>query len=244
MASRRASATAPTSVSVETGTGDIGFAGFPKAGLAFLRGLEKNNDRAWFNARKDIFKTDVSEPFDLLIADVAARLHALRIPLAPKARNPAFRIYRDVRFTPDKRPYNTWISTAFYHRGVATGAGVLYVQLAPKESFAAAGFYQPDKPALDALRKAVVDDSSRFLKIVRAPGVELMTDDSLVRVPPAFARATGTAVEAHVKLKSFVMRRSLATQSLSEPGLVEEIAAFAKASLPLLNWGWKIVSSV
>lgn len=235
MATRRASVSATEDAELER----TAFVGFPKTGLAFLRGLAKNNDRAWFNARKEIFKTEVSEPFDRLICDLAARLHELRIPLAPKVRNPAFRIYRDVRFTPDKRPYNTWVSTAFYPDGDVATPGVLYLQLSPNESFAAAGFYHPEKPALDALRTAVVEESARFLKIVRAPGVELMTDDTLIRVPTAFAHAAGSAVESHVKLKSFVLRRTIDPASLAGPELVDEIAAFAKAALPLLTWGWK-----
>lgn len=69
---------------------------FPKPASRFCAGSKNKRARVVPGAQRD--KTEVSEPLDLLIADVAARLHTLRIPLAPRARNPAFRIYRDVRF--------------------------------------------------------------------------------------------------------------------------------------------------
>jgi len=48
------------------------FEGFPTAGLAFLRDLARNNDRAWFVERKNIYHDRVEEPMHALISDVAA----------------------------------------------------------------------------------------------------------------------------------------------------------------------------
>ena len=38
------------------------FAGFPRAGLDFLRDLKKNNDREWFTPRKAIYEEKLRAP--------------------------------------------------------------------------------------------------------------------------------------------------------------------------------------
>jgi uncharacterized protein (TIGR02453 family) len=74
-------------------------------------------------------------------------------------------IYRDVRFSHDKSPYKTNLGTYFPHRSLRGAPGGLYVHVAPKESFVAAGFYQLDKEPLqrarsDGLRSKAISKSA------------------------------------------------------------------------------------
>ncbi len=39
-------------------------------GLRFLRGLERNNDRDWFNERKGIYETQLKEPMLAIIRKI------------------------------------------------------------------------------------------------------------------------------------------------------------------------------
>jgi len=73
------------------------FEGFPAAGLPFLRDLARNNERAWFLERKDVYHERVEEPMRALIAEVAAGCTAAKLGFAPNPSQPMFRIYRDVR---------------------------------------------------------------------------------------------------------------------------------------------------
>jgi uncharacterized protein (TIGR02453 family) len=225
---------------------DAAFVGFPKSGLTFLRDLHRNNERPWFNARKETYLSDVSEPLRALAYDLASRLRAAKIPLAPNPRKTAFRIYRDVRFSNDKRPYKTWASFVFHPGGDPAEAGVLYVHVDPKEPFVAAGFYHPEKEALAALRGAIVSEPRAFLRLARtleANDATLMSDETLVRMPPAFRDATGTEIEPFVKLTSIVARRALAPALLEKPALVDAIVDFARATKPLVTWGSKALQT-
>ena len=83
------------------------FNGFSKAGFDFLRALKKNNDRDWFRERKHVFDETVKRPMELLVQEAAARCRKSGITLYAKDKNPLTRIYRDIRFRSDKRPFNT-----------------------------------------------------------------------------------------------------------------------------------------
>jgi uncharacterized protein (DUF2461 family) len=83
------------------------FAGFRPAAFAFFRELRDNNDPAWFKPRKAVYEAEVLGPFRELFAAVDAALREAGLPLIGDARHGIFRIYRDVRFSPDKRLYKT-----------------------------------------------------------------------------------------------------------------------------------------
>ena len=219
------------------------FAGFSGAGLRFLRDLAERNEREWFNAHKDTYLTEIDAPLRSLAADLAARFARARVPLAPNPRNPVMRIYRDLRFTPDKRPYKTHASFAFRRDGDPEGEGVAYVHIHPKDPFVEAGFYAPKRDALHVLRAAVVADPRRFLRLaaeLEAAGLPLLLDDALVRLPAGF-RDAGTAIERYVKLTSFVVRRDLRTAQLREATLVDDLTRFVSDARPLFDWDWNVL---
>ncbi len=95
--------------------------------LKFLRGLKKNNDREWFGERKDVYEKQLKAPMLALIDDVN---HAM-LEFAPEHVRPAqkimMRIYRDIRFSKDKRPYKHHVSAWWVRDGLqkTSGGGVL-----------------------------------------------------------------------------------------------------------------------
>ena len=57
----------------------LGFAGFPKEALTFFRGLAKNNNRDWFEARKQTFEDKVKAP----MVDLVTALNGELAKIAP-----------------------------------------------------------------------------------------------------------------------------------------------------------------
>src|SRR5688500_15994413 len=65
------------------------FRGFSPAAIQFLVDLRTNNDRAWFQPRKQEFETLLKEPLEAMIAALAERLEARGVPmLADPKRSP------------------------------------------------------------------------------------------------------------------------------------------------------------
>src|SRR5205085_4193968 len=125
--------------------------------------LRDNNDPAWFKPRKSVYEAEVLAPFRALIAAVGAALGEAGIPLAGDPLRSVFRIYRDVRFSPDKRLYKTHAGAVLTRSGSKRDPGLLYLHVAPGESMAAAGFWHPEPELLTRLRRAVLSDSEGFL---------------------------------------------------------------------------------
>ena len=108
---------------------------FAPALFRFLRDLRKNNDREWFLAHKDVYERDVNEPALAFISAFAAPLRKISPHLVADARpigGSLFRIYRDVRFSNDKRPYKTHVGIHFRHRSAGDAhAPGFYLHLEP-----------------------------------------------------------------------------------------------------------------
>src|ERR1700733_13061843 len=140
--------------------------------LTFLRSLVKHNDRDWFTPRKPQFETQLKEP----MLAIVRRITDAMTDFAPNHVRPAekslFRIYRDTRFSHDKRPYKTHVAAWWSHQGLekTSGAGY-YFQVSPKGVVIAAGAYMPEKEQLSQLRHWLLGNDRDVRKLLRKPAV-------------------------------------------------------------------------
>jgi len=161
------------------------------AALTFLRNLAKHNDRAWFQPRKAQFEAELREP----MLAIVRRITEAMMDFAPDHVRPAekslFRIYRDTRFSHDKRPYKTHVAAWWTHTGLekTSGAGY-YFHVSPKDVTIAAGAYMPEKDQLAAIRHWLLDHHQEFRKLLRNPKVQRAFDEfegnALTRPPKGF----------------------------------------------------------
>ncbi len=164
---------------------------FPLEALTFLRNLARHNDRAWFQPRKAQFESELREPLLAIVRKITDAM----VDFAPNHVRPAeksvFRIYRDTRFSADKRPYKTHVAAWWSHQGFekTSGAGY-YFHVSPKEVIVAAGSYMPDKDQLAAIRRWLLDHHEQFRKLLRNPRVRSTFDElegnALTRPPKGF----------------------------------------------------------
>ncbi|MBV9103402.1 MAG: DUF2461 domain-containing protein [Candidatus Eremiobacteraeota bacterium] len=220
------------------------FSGFSSQGLRFLRDLEKHNERTWFQPRKPVYETELLEPLRSLLVDVNAAFRKAKIPLAANPRGSIFRIYRDIRFSPDKSPYKTNLGAYFSHDGDHGGPGGLYVHIKPKESFVAVGFYQLDKPLLQRWRESMAEDSKGFGAVLRGlerKGTSLSeSHESLKRMPRGFENQAESPLAKYFRMQTFMTSDRLSDEVLQSPALIERMVSLAKSSKPLLEYGWKL----
>lgn len=225
-------------------TGVSAFAGFRPAAFAFLNELRDNNDPAWFKPRKAVYEAEVLAPFRQLIVAVGEALHQAGLPLVGDPRRGIFRIYRDVRFSPDKRLYKTHAGAVLTRTGDKRNPGLLYLHVAPGESMVAAGFWHPAPDLLAKLRRAILGDPDGFLALaalLEQAGHPIASDERLSRPPRGFEAAKGTPVAEYVGWKSFTVHAPLSDAEMQSPALVDRIVAFAHRVLPLLEWGWAAI---
>jgi uncharacterized protein (TIGR02453 family) len=210
------------------------FPGFPPEAQKFFASLARNNDREWFQPRKEIFDTKIKAP----MLDLVAALNEDLVKFAPAyiadPKKAIYRIYRDTRFSPDKTPYKTHIAAIFPKQGGERGSTPgFYFHISAKEVGIAGGLYEPQPEHLYSVRSWLVDHHEEFRKAMRACK-KLMGDldgESLKRVPKGFDSEHPAA--DLLKMKRWVVWAALPAKLASTPELQKELIKRFKAMLPM-----------
>ncbi len=136
-----------------------GFDGFPRETVSFLSELAKNNDKAWFEERKGDYEQEVLEPARAFVAAMGERLKKISqgVVADPRRDKSIFRIYRDVRFGKDKRPYKTHLGIFFWEgKAKKMECPGFYFHLEPPNLTLGAGLYMFSPAQLSAYRESAV----------------------------------------------------------------------------------------
>ena len=134
----------------------------------FLGRLKRNNNREWFQSHKVEYENYVRQPALRFITDFAGPLYEITPYLVadPRpSRGSLFRIYRDTRFSHDKRPYKTHVAMRFSHRGKDVHSPGFYLHLEPGGCFAASGLWHPEPPTLLKVRNAIVSRPEEWRRV-------------------------------------------------------------------------------
>jgi uncharacterized protein (TIGR02453 family) len=225
----------------------LGFGGFRPAAFRFLRDLARNNDKAWFEAHRDVYEREVREPMRRLVEALDTRLASIAPEIIGDPRRSMFRIHRDVRFSRDKSPFKTNAGAWLYHRdagrkvgtaGEGGGAG-FYFHLDPTTCFLAGGIWMPARPALLRIREAIAAQPTALARLTRASGFRrrfdgLNEEAKLRRVPQGFAPDHPAA--EWLKLQSFTAVATLEPGLVTSPRLVDRLCRDYAALVPLVRW--------
>ena len=137
--------------------------------IDFLQALGRNNNREWFNDHRELYeecRDKVLFITELMINEI--RKFDSGIPPADP-KDCLFRIYRDVRFSPDKSPYKTHFGSFIAIGGRKSRNAGYYLHIEPGGSFFSGGIYMPEPEVLRALRTAIYEQADTFLEIIQAP---------------------------------------------------------------------------
>jgi uncharacterized protein (TIGR02453 family) len=201
----------------------------------FLRQLKRHNNREWFAKNKQRYEEVVRDPALLFISSFGPHLHKLSphfVADARPTRGSLFRIYRDTRFSPDKRPFKTHVGIHFSHAsGKDAHAPVFYLHLEPDNCFAAAGVWHPDSSALTKIRTAIAAEPERWAKVV----LKLELEGESLRRPPRGFDPNHRFIE-DIKRKDFVASVGLTEDQVCGPMLMRDFAAACRTMLPLAEF--------
>lgn len=132
----------------------------------FLRKLDKNNNREWFQTNKALYERSHTEM--LAFADqVLCEMHKHDVIETSSPKRSLYRIYRDVRFGKDKTPYKTnWAGRL--KRATEELRGGYYYQVGPYGSFVMGGFFGPDPQDLLHIRNQIAQDAEPLREILNS----------------------------------------------------------------------------
>lgn len=205
--------------------------------LDFLAQLAVNNNRDWFQSHKGWY-TEAYSQFLAFSQEYVARLAEVDDNLLGlQAKDCIWRIYRDVRFSADKRPYKEWFGVFPAAKGGKKSLhGGYYVHIQPGHCMFAAGIWSPTPELLKTLRKEIWANYDEIEEIMAQPDfqryfTDFDTDDMLKKVPqgfdPDFVHADW------LKRKSFTFSTPLTDTQVCAPDFMDHIIRIATAAKPL-----------
>ena len=206
--------------------------------LQFLRELSEHNEKPWFEANKKRYLA-AKERVDALAVELIAAIRAFDDtigPLAPK--DCTWRIYRDTRFSHDKRPYKTQMGVYVCRGGKKSGFSGYYFQIGAPDSghMLAAGNYYCEPPVLKILREDILYGKGDFRNILAAADPRMVLDlsESLKRSPAGFPAEGPDA--AFFKLKNFCLVWQPDDRFITDKNLVDRLAAVFQTTKPFLDY--------
>ena len=137
--------------------------------INFLEDLAANNDRAWFEANRDRYKT-VKSRMDAVAKDFIEAVAAFDPSVeGVQVKDATYRIYRDTRFTKDKSPYKTWFGVYVCPRGKRSGLSGYYMHVEPDQNhyMLCTGAYCPTAGEIKSVREEIMTEGDAFVETIR-----------------------------------------------------------------------------
>ena len=195
------------------------FSGFPREAFSFWKGLERHNNREWFQAHRAQYEQAVRRPMQLLIDELA--------PLYGPGK--LSRINKDMRFQKEK-PYKDYL---------ATGLAGSYISFSKDGLWVGTGIYKPEPAALRQLREAIAGDTSgraltRIIGSLERKGFEVDTHARLER-PPRGYDATHPRADL-LRMKDIYVGKSFGAAEVAAPSVLRSVAKAINELEPFRAW--------
>ena len=212
---------------------------FTSKSVSFLRSLKRHNDREWFRARKDQYETHVRLPMIAVIERLAGEFRTFAPELIASPKQSLFRIYRDTRFSGDKKPLKTHAGAVFRTRQLPRpqGAG-LYFEIAGGWVWIGGGMWRPEPPELVRLREHIAGTWPEIRDITGARSFRTrfaeLSGDTMTRVPRGY-RADHPAA-GYLKYRQFYGGAEFPASLAHSREFYPTLIATFKALMPLVRF--------
>jgi uncharacterized protein (TIGR02453 family) len=134
--------------------------------LNFLRDLQKNNTREWFDINRERYH-EAKSTFEVFVSGVMNEIQQFdKEAVMANPKDCIFRIFRDIRFSNDKTPYKTNFGAYIARGGRKSPLAGYYVHIEPGASMLAGGIYMPQPEVLKAIREEIFHNTEEFKDII------------------------------------------------------------------------------
>ncbi|HBR09609.1 MAG TPA: DUF2461 domain-containing protein [Clostridiales bacterium] len=159
------------------------FQGFTQQTIDFMWALRFNNEKRWFEAHKDEYKTVLEKPMHLLAREVFGGLGASRAD--PALHLHISRIYRDARRLRGEGPYKDHLWFTLRPQDEAwTDKPVFWFELAPETWSYGLGYYRAKPLTMSKLRARIDGGPEPLAKLNRT----LLRQDEFILEGDDYAR--------------------------------------------------------
>jgi len=210
-----------------------------KAILDFLRQLEANNNKVWFDENRDTYQALRLEWIGFAEKCLAHLGDKDPDFWKQDPRKCIFRINRDVRFSRNKNPYKNNFGAFFVRGGKNTPNAGYYVHLEPGRCAIAGGIYSPEKANLDRLRQRLLSDTCALPKIIKNKKFtqyfkDLERSNSL-KVRPVGYDKNHPRIDL-IKLKGFTVWKPVSEAQVHQADFYQQVCDHFDVMEDFINW--------
>ncbi len=211
--------------------------------LEFLKLLKKNNNRDWFNANKERYLSELKS-IEAFADALLVEMNKHDVIETATGKKSLHRIYRDVRFSKEKTPYNTHWGASF-KRASKSRRGSYYFHIAPGNTFLAGGFWGPEPADLKRIRDEFAYDAKPFRAILKNKNF-VTTFGSLrgeqIKTTPKGFSADDEAIDL-LRYKQFLLRKDFTDKEVLSPDFLKTVNATFKTMRPFLNYMSEVLTT-
>jgi len=139
---------------------------FSQGYIDFFTQLNKNNSKNWFKENRKWYELAVREPFKVLIDDLLPEIKKLDEGIHMGSKEALFRINRDLRFSPNKKPYKTHMAAGFTQGGKKSQYAGFYLQIGMNHIVIGGGLPFIAKESLKKIRIEIAYNAEAFQRII------------------------------------------------------------------------------
>jgi len=208
--------------------------------LVFLNKLKLNNNRDWFNVHKDEYQS-IQQEIKKFYEDI--KLNLEQEDEIEKLK--MFRVYRDVRFSKDKTPYNHHFAGSFSRSGKQLRGGY-YLRIRPGESFLAGGFWQPNKEDLFRIRKEIEISDLELRNVLADSNFKkyfggILLGEELKTAPKGFQK-DHPAIDL-IRKKGFIAVRNFTDKEVLSSNFLKEVNDSFRALRPFFDYMSEVLTT-
>ena len=211
--------------------------------LHFLRDLNLNNNREWFNAHISEY-LEAKRIFEAFALDLCEAVRGFDSSIGPLGIGDiTYRIYRDVRFSADKSPYKCHFGVFICPQGRKSGYCGYYFQVSAADKggwesshIVAAGDYMTDPKVLKIIREDIELGGGDFRRICNSADSRFAidTESSLKKVPKGFPADSPDA--EFLKLKNFCLVYHPDESFVTSPDLKKNLVDMFRSAAPFVAY--------
>lgn len=211
----------------------------PKTTFDFLKAIKKNNNRDWFEKNKEKYLL-AKENWEQVLDEVVAGISKFDKRFADlKGKNCAYRIYRDVRFSPDKTPYKSHLGASINAFGKKSMNAGYYIHVEPGSCFIAGGMWMPPGDLLKKVRQEIDYNGKELHKILNNKTFKkyygsLETEYSLKTNPKGYDK-DHPDIEL-LRLTSFIVSHPFKDADTMKKTFAKELVKGAEIMRPLIDF--------
>lgn len=218
--------------------------------IHFLRDLQQNNNREWFNENKQRY-VEAQKKWNSFCEELINEVGKFDESIASlSVKDCTYRIYRDTRFSHDKTPYKTHFGAFLCPGGKKSMHAGYYFHLStclddegnpcteyPFGLMVASGNYCYDQRAIKILREDISegwDDFCNNVIKVADPMFYIDMEGALKKVPKGYD--TDAPYADWMRLRSYCLNASVNEKFVTAPHLATRLAKIFKTTKPFNDY--------